>query len=76
MITQQTASYLIKKMQEVVENSGSPSNDDTQRLYGRYVQEKQQRNPSRAVGPGRIDDIAIVEAFQWRAAALVILTSS
>jgi acyl-CoA oxidase len=73
MITQQTASYLIKKMQDVVENPNNTSSDDTQRLYRQYIQEKGQRSPLPAVSSGIIDDASIVEAFKWRAAALVRL---
>jgi hypothetical protein len=73
MITQQTASYLIKKMQEVVENPNKTSNDDTQQLYRQYVQEKEHRRPLQAVSSGIVGDAAVVEAFKWRAAALVRL---
>ena len=71
MITQQVASYLIKKMDDVVRNPSKPPADETDRLFQNYVREKGQHVPSHAFVNNTIDDKAIVEAFQWRATALV-----
>lgn len=62
MITQQTASYLIKKMGDAVEKQ-----DASNPVFKRYLDKRTQANAD----PVLRDDNAIVEAFQHRAANLV-----
>jgi acyl-CoA oxidase len=71
MITQQVASYLIKKMDDVVKNPTKPPVDETDSLFQNYIREKARRVPRHAFVNNMTDDSAIVEAFQWRAASLV-----
>jgi acyl-CoA oxidase len=71
MITQQVASYLIKKMDDVMKTPNKPPTDDTDRLFKQYIREKSKRVPRHVLANNMIDDSAIVDAFQWRAAALV-----
>ncbi|KAF1928514.1 acyl-CoA oxidase [Didymella exigua CBS 183.55] len=72
MITQQVASYLIKKMQQCVESPDAASKDPTDELFKHYLQNKDHRIPESYLDPqnGEIDDASIVSVFQWRAAAL------
>lgn len=72
MITQQVAAYLIKKMQQCVENPDAVSKDPTDELFKHYLQSKDHRIPDSYLNPtsGAIDDASIVSVFQWRAAAL------
>jgi len=71
MITQQVASYLIKKMANVVKNTSKSSADSTDDLFKRYLSEKARKAPVDVIVNGNINNDAIVEAFRWRAAALV-----
>jgi acyl-CoA oxidase len=75
MITQQTASYLIKKMTEAVEKPNHVSSEDTDKLFRAYVQNKDNHNAVNALRNGTVSDEAIVQAFQWRVAALVCVLS-
>ena len=72
MITQQVAAYLIKKMQNCVENPDAPPKDPTDELFRHYLQNKDHRIPESYLSPtsGSNDDASIVSIFQWRAAAL------
>ena len=71
MITQQVASYLIKKMDATVKNSNNHSTDQTDKLFKRYLISKNKKSPADVVIGGQIDNNAIAEAFRWRAADLV-----
>jgi acyl-CoA oxidase len=73
MITQQTASYLIKKMTEAVKNPNSVSTEETDQLFRSYVQNRNSHVAFQALVNDSIDDEAVVKAFKWRAAALVFL---
>ena len=73
MITQQVASYLIKKMDDVVKHPNNTPIDETDRLFQEYIREKGRRVARQVLLNGSIDDSAIVDAFRWRAAALVVL---
>jgi acyl-CoA oxidase len=75
MITQQTASYLIKKMTEAVKSSNSASTDETVQLFRSYIQNRDGQVAFQALVNGSVDDEAVVKAFKWRAAALVWLPS-
>ena len=72
MITQQTASHLIKKMQGVVERNDKPATDATEELFQRYLKTREYVAEKEVFD----DDVAIVEAFAWRAAELVSLTAN
>ncbi|KAK3074212.1 hypothetical protein LTS18_014295, partial [Coniosporium uncinatum] len=70
MITQQVASYLIKKMAAVVKDPRAPSRDPADMLFKHYL-ERKDRPPTKDILKGdKIDDEAISEAFAWRAAHL------
>jgi acyl-CoA oxidase len=71
MITQQTASYLIKKMDTTMRRPVGPSKDPTEELFSFY--RGSSKPLSRVVDGNAIDNDAIVEAFKWRAAELVSL---
>lgn len=71
MITQQTASYLIKKMTEAVKSPSAASTDETVKLFRTYLQNKRTHAAVNPLVNGHIDDEAIVQAFKWRVAALV-----
>ncbi|KAH7389471.1 hypothetical protein DE146DRAFT_163900 [Phaeosphaeria sp. MPI-PUGE-AT-0046c] len=70
MITQQVAAYLIKKMSEAVKHPNTAPKDPTDELFQYYLKNKDHRIPQTVMKDGRIDDQAIVEIFQWRAADL------
>lgn len=70
MITQQVAAYLIKKMTGAVENPNVPPKDPTDELFQFYLKNRAHRIPQSTLRDDRIDDRAIVEVFQWRAADL------
>jgi acyl-CoA oxidase len=70
MITQQVAAYLIKKMTDAVKDPNAPPKDPTDQLFQFYLKNKGHRIPQNAARNGTIDDSAIVEVFQWRAAEL------
>ena len=71
MITQQVASYLIKKMEAAVKSPQSAPTDRTDELFKTYLRVKGSRSPSQIVTGGEANDQAIVDAFRWRAADLV-----
>jgi acyl-CoA oxidase len=71
MITQQTASYLIKKMTEAVEKPNRASSEEIDLLFQAYVQNKNRHTALNALANGVVNDEAIVQAFKWRIAALV-----
>lgn len=71
MITQQVASYLIKKMETAVEKPNSKVVDKTDELFKHYLSTKDRKTPADVVVNGNINNAAIVEAFRWRAADLV-----
>jgi acyl-CoA oxidase len=71
MITQQVASYLIKKMMNAVQNPSKQSADPTDDLFKQYLSERSRKSPQDVISNGRINNDAIVEAFRWRAADLV-----
>lgn len=66
MITQQTASHLIKKMTTAVEGPKPKSANQTDNIYSTYLAHRQTRLKHSVLG----DDSAVVAAFQHRAAAL------
>jgi len=71
MITQQVAAYLIKKMTSCAKDLGAVPQDPTNELFQYYLTERAHRIPQTFLRPdGTIDDHAIVQIFQWRAAAL------
>ncbi|KAF2742569.1 acyl-CoA oxidase [Sporormia fimetaria CBS 119925] len=70
MITQQVAAYLIKKMTQAVKNPNNKAKDPTDVLFQTYLQTRSSRTPKTIVSSSGIDDEAIVDAFQWRAADL------
>ncbi|KAF2758648.1 acyl-CoA oxidase [Pseudovirgaria hyperparasitica] len=70
MITQQMSSHLIKKMTAAVKRPNAEPVDATDELFKRYLQQQKARKPADAVHWMSIDDNAIVDAFQWRAADL------
>jgi acyl-CoA oxidase len=70
MITQQVAAYLIKKISEAVKDPHTMPNDPTDELFQYYLKNRSHRVPQTVVKDGTIDDQAIVEIFQWRAADL------
>ena len=76
MITQQVASYLIKKMDSIVRKPSETLADATDRIFQAYLSEKAQMRLKDVISDGIIDNEAIVEAFQWRAADLVRLNTS
>lgn len=71
MITQQVASYLIKKMETAVKSPNGKAEDKTDELFKYYLANKEKKRPADVVLNGKIDNAAIVEAFRWRAAELV-----
>jgi len=70
MITQQVASYLIKKMESVVENPNAKPKDQADRLFQKYLKQKLRREPRDIIRGGRVDNEAVADAFRWRAADL------
>ncbi|KAI8934320.1 hypothetical protein NX059_009057 [Plenodomus lindquistii] len=70
MITQQVASHLIKKIGEAIKDPNAPARDSTDLLFQSYLKHKDHHTPQSVVKDGRVDDQAIVEAFQWRVADL------
>jgi acyl-CoA oxidase len=73
MITQQVASYLIKKMTTAVQNPSTKSADLTDDLFKQFLSERSRKSPQDVISHGQINNDAIVEAFKWRAANLVCL---
>lgn len=71
MITQQVASYLIKKMTSVVQTPSRSSADPTDDLFKQYLSERNSRTSQDVIYGGLPDNKAIVDAFKWRAADLV-----
>jgi acyl-CoA oxidase len=71
MITQQVAAYLIKKMSEAVKPPNAAPKDPTDELFQYYLKNRGHRIPQTVMNKdGSVDDQAIVEIFQWRAADL------
>jgi acyl-CoA oxidase len=70
MITQQVAAYLIKKMTEAVKDPNAAPTDPTDELFQYYLKNRSHRIPQTVMKDGKVDDQAIVEIFQWRAADL------
>jgi acyl-CoA oxidase len=70
MITQQMASYLIKKIETVVERPNSQPKNQADELFQRYLRERSQHSPVEIIRNGKVDNEAIVDAFRWRAADL------
>jgi acyl-CoA oxidase len=70
MITQQVAAYLIKKMTEAVKDPNAAAKDPTDELFQYYLKNKSHRIPQTVLKDGKVNDQAIVEIFQWRAADL------
>ncbi|OCK85349.1 acyl-CoA oxidase [Lepidopterella palustris CBS 459.81] len=70
MITQQVAAYLIKKMTAAVENPDAPPADALDELFQMYLRDSGRRLPQNVVHGSEVDDEAIVDVFQWRAADL------
>ncbi|KAF2399459.1 acyl-CoA oxidase [Trichodelitschia bisporula] len=70
MITQQVAAYLIKIMTDAVSNPKTKSADATEALFRRYLAERGRRRPAEVLRGPQIDNGAIVDAFQWRAAEM------
>jgi acyl-CoA oxidase len=66
MITQQTASYLIKRMQAVVDNPNQQSSESIDALFKHYIR-TQSSSPSYNILE---NDWALVKAFQHRASYL------
>jgi acyl-CoA oxidase len=75
MITQQVASYLIKRMQNVVESPDTLQSDGTGKYFQQYLLHKAQKAPAQAFQDQTIDDAALVDALNWRAAELVTSVS-
>lgn len=73
MITQQVASYLVKKMDAVVRNPNIPPNDPTDELFKHYLSKRSNKQPADIVKDGVVDEMAVVDAFRWRAAHLSFL---
>jgi hypothetical protein len=69
MITQQTASYLIKKMDAAAETSTTSPKDATEELFSFFRESS--RPLARIINGNEIDNDAILIAFRWRAAELV-----
>lgn len=70
MITQQVASYLIKKMDAAVQRGNKQGSDTTDELFQSYLAARNQKSPANVLVSGRVDNDAVVEAFRWRAADL------
>lgn len=70
MITQQVAQYLIKKMTEVVKNPNAATTNPTENLFQYYIKNRADYAPQNTINGHSINDKAIVDAFQWRAADL------
>jgi acyl-CoA oxidase len=75
MITQQVASYLIKKMEAAIKKPGDKATDETDELFKSYLALKSDRRSSDVITDGRINNETIVEAFRWRAADLVSMSN-
>jgi acyl-CoA oxidase len=66
------AAYLIKKMTQAVKDPHAPAKDPVDKLFKFYLKNRSTHTPREVVNTASriIDDKAIVEAFQWRAADL------
>jgi len=71
MITQQVASYLIKKMSVAAKDPSKAVEDITDELFKYYLKQRENHSPKEIVISETIDSSAIVAAFRWRAADLV-----
>lgn len=70
MITQQVASYLIKKMEFTVKNPTTRPKDQADELFHHYLKHRSQRSPRDIIRNGKAENEAVVDAFRWRAADL------
>jgi acyl-CoA oxidase len=70
MITQQVAQYLIKKMTEAVNNPSAATNNPTEQMFQVYLANRSRYTPQNVISGTKVNDQAIVNAFQWRAADL------
>ncbi len=70
MITQQVASYLIKKMESILQTPNTQPKDQTDELFQRYLRERSQHSPLEIIRNGMVDNEAVFDAFRWRAADL------
>ncbi|KAF2833666.1 acyl-CoA oxidase [Ophiobolus disseminans] len=72
MISQQVAAYLIKKMTGSVKDPDTVPKDptDTDELFQFYLANRSHRIPQTVLKDGVVNDEAVVEVFQWRAADL------
>lgn len=70
MITQQVASYLIKKMEAATKGSSKQVGDETDKLFKTYLSSKGSKTAADVIKNGDIDNDAIVGSFRWRAAEL------
>jgi acyl-CoA oxidase len=70
MITQQVASYLIKKMESIVKNPNAKPKDQADGLFQQYLRQRSLRSPRDIIRNGNVDNEAVVDAFRWRAADL------
>jgi acyl-CoA oxidase len=68
MITQQAASFLIKKMRRAKSPTLNGPTDGTDRLFAAYLHSR--KVPIDLFGGGRVDNLRILNAFKWRAAEL------
>jgi len=70
MITQQVASYLIKKMESIVKRPNSQPKDQVDELFQQYLRDRSHHSSVEIIRNGKIDSEAIVDAFRWRASDL------
>ena len=70
MITQQVASFLIKKMKSIVQKPNSQSEDQVDEVFQQYLRERSSHSPVEIIRNNKVDNEAVVDAFRWRAADL------
>jgi acyl-CoA oxidase len=68
MITQQAASFLIKKMERAKSATIRDPTDGTDRLFAAYLHTE--KTPIELFDGGKVDNLRILNAFKWRAAEL------
>jgi hypothetical protein len=66
MITQQVASYLIKKMEVMAKDSTQTPKDRVDEIFKAHLTKKTLN--TRILRSGNIDVDAVVKVFEWRAA--------
>jgi hypothetical protein len=66
MITQQVASYLIKKMETMAKDPTKSPKDRVDEIFKTHLEEK--TLSTHILRSGNIDVDAVVKAFEWRAA--------